>query len=101
MSFAAGHHLFANPQVNVYHDPSVPMSPVAALVFALLISIAPSLMFLGLVRGLRALQNNPTVTLASATSGVDATEVTFGDAWRGFLGKQRDTTERPNRDSRF
>lgn len=54
----------------------------------------PALLYLGLLRGLRSMQDSSAIQLAEMESGTTAKEVTLGDAVRGVLYGQEDYTER-------
>lgn len=72
------------------------MSPLHAFLLALALSVVPSLLFVGLLHGLRRMQNTAMMGVLSDRSGVEAREVTFADAVRGVMGLQSDYTERPS-----
>lgn len=66
------------------------MDAVLALSATLAMSVVPGLLFLGLVRGLRRMQNTAMMGVISDTAGIEAREVTLRDAYRGALGLQDD-----------
>lgn len=74
------------------------MSAIEALVLMAVLSVAPAVLFLALLSGLRRRQGTPMMTVYGAHSDIEVREVTFQDAARGVLGRQADYTERPSND---
>jgi hypothetical protein len=62
------------------------------------LSVAPAALFVGLLAGLRRRQRTSMLSVYSAQSGIEISEVTVQDAVRGALGLQADYTERPSND---
>lgn len=72
------------------------MSLLHAIALMAVLSVAPALLFVGLLSGLRRRQRTSMMSVYGAQSGVEITEVTFQDAVRGVFGLQADYTERPS-----
>lgn len=71
------------------------MSPAEALLVLVALSAFPTVMFLGLCRGLRKLQDTSTMGTLSREYGVELREVTLQDAVESVLGRERDDDGSP------
>lgn len=56
------------------------MQPVVALILTLLMSLAPALLFVGLLKGLRGLQSTALVSNVDGRMDEDVSEVSLSDA---------------------
>lgn len=62
------------------------------------LSVAPAVLFVALLAGLRRRQRTAMMSVYGVQAGVEIQEVTFQDAVRGAFGLQTDYTERPSDD---
>lgn len=74
------------------------MSVLHAILTMAVLSVAPAVLFLGLLAGLRRQQGTSMMAVYGAQAGVEIQEVTLQDAVRETLGLQADYTERPSKD---
>ncbi|MDS0295484.1 hypothetical protein [Halogeometricum luteum] len=74
------------------------MSVLYAVATMAVLSVAPAVLFLALLAGLRRRQRTSMMAVYGAQAGVEIQEVTLRDAVRGSFGLQSDYTERPSED---